>query len=70
MNSDGLSPDKLDAIEGRLEVSKLDIPLKDELDLNPDFLPPNPSTQFKMAAATLPPPSGINLDIKALELNG
>ncbi len=70
LNSDDLTPDKLDAIEGRLEVSKLEPTLDEELNLNPDFLPPSAAPQFKMAAATTPPPSKLNIDIKAFEPNG
>lgn len=73
LNSDDLTQDKLDAIENRLEVSKLDTPLEDELDINPEILPPNPTVQFKIAAATMPPSSRFNLDnleINAPGLNG
>ncbi len=43
----------------------------DELDLNPEFLPPNPVSQFKMAAATIPSVSNLgiaNLKIDALNM--
>lgn len=73
LNSDDLTVEKLDGIQGRLELSKLDTTLKEELDLNPELLSPNPTAQFKMAVATMPPPSKFDLDkliVNSPNLNG